>query len=86
MIEFNQNTVDFLKKVVDTIFAGRDFAHFYALETIARVPYFSYLAVLHWYETIGLWRKAEYLKIHFAEDWNEMHHLLIMESLGGADR
>lgn len=86
MQEFNRNTVDILKKIVDTIFAGRDYAHFFALETIARVPYFSYLVALHWYETIGMWRKAEYLQIHFAEDWNEMHHLLIMESLGGADK
>ncbi len=22
-------------------------------------------------------------KIHFAEEWNELHHLQIMESLGG---
>jgi len=22
-------------------------------------------------------------KLHFAEEWNELHHLLIMESLGG---
>ena len=23
------------------------------------------------------------LQVHFAEEWNEAHHLLIMESLGG---
>jgi ubiquinol oxidase len=40
--------------------------------------------VLHLYETLGLWRKADWLKIHFAESWNELHHLLIMEELGGA--
>lgn len=87
--EFNKGTVGLLKRIIfDTLFAGegRDYARFYALETIARVPYFSYLAVLHFYETIGRWRKANYLKIHFAESWNELHHLLIMESLGGADR
>ena len=26
------------------------------------------------------------LKIHFAESWNELHHLRIAEALGGADR
>jgi len=84
--EFNKNMVGFLKMAIfDTIYAGRDYARFYALETIARVPYFSYLAALHFYETIGMWRKANYLKIHFAESWNELHHLLIMEELGGAD-
>ena len=23
------------------------------------------------------------MKVHFAESWNELHHLLIMEELGG---
>mmetsp|Transcript_7541 Transcript_7541/g.17951 ORF Transcript_7541/g.17951 Transcript_7541/m.17951 type:complete len:319 (-) Transcript_7541:125-1081(-) len=85
--EFNKIAVGFLKRAVfDTLFRGRDYPRFYALETIARVPYFSYTAALHFYETIGMWRKAKYLKIHFAEDWNEMHHLMIMEELGGAER
>lgn len=87
--QFNQSFVSLIKSALfDIVFAGegRDYARFYALETIARVPYFSYLSVLHLYETIGVWRKANYLKIHFAESWNEMHHLLIMEELGGADR
>lgn len=26
---------------------------------------------------------AELRKVHFAEEWNELHHLQIMESLGG---
>ncbi|RZC43807.1 hypothetical protein C5167_036762 [Papaver somniferum] len=41
------------------------------------------MSVLHLYETFGWWRRADYLKVHFAESWNEMHHLLIMEELGG---
>lgn len=74
----------------DTIFQGtsitRAYARFYALENIARMPYFSYLSVLHLYESLGKWRKAEYLKVHFSESWNEQHHLLIMEELGGSQR
>ncbi len=36
------------------------------------------------YETLGFWRRsADVKRIHFAEEWNEFHHLLIMESLGG---
>mmetsp|Transcript_10577 Transcript_10577/g.17501 ORF Transcript_10577/g.17501 Transcript_10577/m.17501 type:complete len:300 (+) Transcript_10577:257-1156(+) len=88
VIDFNKSFVGILKTgFFDNVFAGeeRDFARFYALETIARVPYFSYLAALHFYETIGRWRKAKYLRLHFAESWNELHHLLIMEELGGAD-
>ena len=46
--------------------------------------YFAYLSILHLYETLGFWRAgAELRKIHFAEEWNELHHLQIMESLGG---
>ncbi|MEG4805676.1 alternative oxidase [Microcoleus sp. ARI1-B5] len=78
-----QLIVSFFVFVVDVIYGDRSYARFYVLETIARVPYFSYLSVLHLYETLGLWRKADLLKIHFAETWNELHHLLIMESLGG---
>lgn len=39
----------------------------------------AFMSVLHLYETFGWWRRADYLKVHFAESWNEMHHLLIME-------
>lgn len=87
--DLNKFAIGFLKgNLFDNIFSGEDrsYARFYALETIARVPYFSYLSVLHLYETLGKWRKAKYLKLHFAESWNEMHHLLIMEELGGNER
>lgn len=39
------------------------YARFWSLETIARVPYFSYLSVLHMYETLGMWRQSDYLKV-----------------------
>ena len=69
--------------VIDKLYEGRDYARFYALETVARVPYFSFLSVLHLYETLGFWRRADYLKVHFAQTMNEFHHLLIMEAMGG---
>jgi ubiquinol oxidase len=78
-----RSLVSFFVFVVDGLYGNRSYARFYVLETIARVPYFSYLSVLHLYETLGWWRKADLLKVHFAETWNELHHLLIMESLGG---
>lgn len=77
--------VGILVFVINKVYANRPYPRFYVLETVARIPYFSYLSVLHLYETLGLWRKADWLKIHFAESWNELHHLLIMESLGGAN-
>jgi ubiquinol oxidase len=39
--------------------------------------------VIHLFESFGWWRASELRKVHFAEEWNELHHLLIMESLGG---
>ncbi|AFZ59900.1 plastoquinol terminal oxidase [Anabaena cylindrica FACHB-243] len=76
--------VGILVFVINTVYRDRPYPRFYVLETVARVPYFSYLSVLHLYETLGFWRKADWLKVHFAESWNELHHLLIMESLGGS--
>ena len=71
--------------LLDGIFEGRNpFQRFFLLETVARMPYFSYITMLHLYETLGFWRRsADIKRIHFAEEWNEFHHLLIQESLGG---
>jgi hypothetical protein len=90
-IQRNKDMVHVIKGFLfDQLFAGdtrdRAFARFYALETIARMPYFSYLSVLHLLETLGKWRRSDYLKLHFCQSWNEMHHLLIMEELGGSQR
>lgn len=74
---------DSVIKILDTLYQDRHYARFFVLETIARVPYFAFISVLHMYESFGWWRRADYLKVHFAESWNEMHHLLIMEELGG---
>ena len=87
---------DFNKIVIDTVYdiicllypvtgGPRDFARFYVLETVARVPYFAYLSVMHLRETFGE-RSADLsdrMRTHYAEADNELHHLLIMESLGG---
>lgn len=74
---------DSVIKILDTLYSERHYARFFVLETIARVPYFAFMSILHMYESFGWWRRADYLKVHFAESWNEMHHLLIMEELGG---
>ena len=73
--------------VLDAFFDGRPISRFWFLETVARMPYFSYISLLHLYESLGWWRRsAELKRVHFAEEWNEYHHLLIMESLGGDQR
>jgi ubiquinol oxidase len=82
----NKVAVGSAVKVIDKLYEGRDYARFYVLETVARVPYFSFVSVLHLYETLGLWRKVDYMETHFAQTMNEYHHLLIMENLGGDER
>jgi len=84
----------FNKFVIDTVYniicffypvkgTKRDFARFYVLETVARVPYFAYLSVMHLRETFGERELGDKMRTHYAEADNELHHLLIMESLGG---
>lgn len=72
---------------IDVVFEDRPLPRFWFLETVARMPYFGYISMLHLYETLGWWRRsADIKRVHFAEEWNEFHHLLIMESLGGDQR
>lgn len=68
---------------LDRLYEGRPIQKFWVLETVARLPYFSYITVLHLYESLGWWRSPEIRHIHSAEEDNELHHLLIMEALGG---
>lgn len=68
---------------LDRFYEGRPIQKFWVLETVARMPYFSYVTVLHLYESLGWWRTPQIRAIHNAEEDNELHHLLIMESLGG---
>jgi len=82
----NKAVVGTAVKVIDRVYKDRDYARFYVLETVARVPYFSFVSVLHLYESLGIWRKVDYLETHFAQTMNEYHHLLIMEDLGGDER
>lgn len=92
----DEGIFNFNKWVIDTVYdiicfiypvtgKARDFARFYVLETVARVPYFAYLSVMHLRETFGERSDvmSERMRTHYAEADNELHHLLIMESLGG---
>ena len=73
--------------IVDFLYRGRDFQRFWVLEEIARAPYFAFLSVLHFKESMGL-RGPIHLKLmeeHFGQTLNETEHLEYMESRGGAD-
>ena len=95
-LEIDERLFAFNKILIDTVYniicflypvtgGPRDFARFYVLETVARVPYFAYLSVMHLRETFGNRdpKGSERMRTHYAEADNELHHLLIMESLGG---
>jgi ubiquinol oxidase len=79
----NENVLNVAKYSMDSFYGNRSIARFYALETVARMPFFAYASVLHLYETFGWFRKSIYSKEHFEENWNELYHLKIMEQLGG---
>jgi ubiquinol oxidase len=70
--------------ILDIIFKDKPIDRFWFLETVARMPYFSYVAILHMYETLGWWELDSDLKReHYLQEENEVRHLKIMESLGG---
>lgn len=77
---------DVLCWFIDVVFEDRPIQRFWFLETVARMPYFAYTSVLHLYETFGWWRSPKLRAVHAAQEDNELHHLLIMESLGGDQR
>ena len=63
----NSWSVDLIKGVLVRFFDTRNYAKFYALETIARVPYFAYVSVLHLKESCGYRQNKDLVKLHFSE-------------------
>ena len=47
---------------LDRLYAGRPLQRFWFLETVARMPYFSYISMLHLYESLGWWRAGAELR------------------------
>ena len=86
MIEkFNCLVLDWTVAILNFLYRGRDYQRFWVLEEIARAPYFAFLSVLHFRESMGL-RGPDHLylmKEHFAQSVNETEHLEYMESQGG---
>jgi ubiquinol oxidase len=78
-----ETLVFFLDRLYDET---RPVERFWFLETVARMPYFAYATCLHLYETLGWWRAGELRRVHVGEEWNEAHHLLVVEAMGGDKR
>ena len=86
MEKFNSFVLDITVAILDFLYRGRDYQRFWVLEEIARAPYFAFLSVLHFRESMGL-RGPEHLylmKEHFDQSINETEHLEFMESRGGS--
>ena len=87
MERLNTFVLGFTISIIDYLYRGRHFQRFWVLEEIARAPYFAFLSVLHFRESLGL-RGPEHLylmKEHFAQTINETEHLEHMESRGGSN-
>ena len=72
-------------KTIDLIYLDRHLQRFWVLEVIARAPYFAFLSVLHFKESLGIKNnKTMFLmKEHFYQAINETEHLKEMEKRGG---
>lgn len=85
MKTFNSFVLNITVSILDFLYSGRDIQRFWVLETIARAPYFAFLSVLHFRESLGL-RTPEHFDLmveHFEQTVNETVHLEEMERRGG---
>ena len=81
----NTFVLNYTIAIIDYLYRGRHFQRFWVLEEIARAPYFAFLSVLHFRESMGLrgpWH-IYLMKEHFEQSVNETEHLEYMESRGG---
>ena len=88
MKQLNTWVLNLTVAIIDFLYQGRDYQRFWVLEEIARAPYFAFLSVLHFRESMGL-RGPDHLylmKQHFEQSVNETEHLELMESRGGNTR
>ena len=85
MKKLNTITLDITVAIIDFLYRGRHYQRFWVLEEIARAPYFAFLSVLHFRESMGL-RGPVHIDLmiqHFEQSINETSHLEYMESRGG---
>lgn len=81
------HTYYILCSCIDILYDENPIDRFWFLEVVARMPYFSYISVLHFYETMGWWSIDDELREeHNKEDMVEGKHLMIMEALGGGSK
>ena len=85
MKQLNSAVLNVTVAILDFLYRNRPSQRFWVLEVIARAPYFSFISVLHFRESLGL-RGEDHIylmKEHFYQALNETEHLEEMETRGG---
>ena len=54
MRKLNETIINVTVEILDFLYKNRDIQRFWVLEEIARAPYFAFLSVLHFKESLGL--------------------------------
>ena len=85
MKNFNSFILNNTVNGLDFIYSDRHLQRFWVLEVIARSPYFAFLSVLHFKESLGIKNDTTMflMKEHFYQAINETEHLKEMEKRGG---
>lgn len=60
----------------DSVYENRPIQRFWLLETVARMPYFSYLSMLHFYETLGWYSIGTEVR---GNEWRARMYILRMQ-------
>ena len=85
MKQLNSAVLNVTVAILDFLYRNRPAQRFWVLEVIARAPYFSFISVLHFRESLGL-RGEDHIYLmeeHFYQALNETEHLEEMESREG---
>ncbi len=68
--------------MLDIIYDKRPVQRFWFLEVVARMPYFSYISMLHLYESLGWWRAGAALrKVQTQSDSPLQHFRQLLKSI-----
>ena len=73
MRQINVTVLNITVAILDFLYRNHDIQRFWVLEVIARAPYFAFLSVLHYKESLGLRTEAHFhlMKEHFYQTVNE---------------
>ena len=68
----------------EIIDSGSAIQRLYVMEKIGRAPYLSFLSMLNLYESFGLWRSSEDLRVaHAHQELSKFRRQRVIEQLGG---